>query len=87
MPNSNYHIRCRIRHDDERHGGLNSSAHGKSREDGTFIADSNVTGCDKCGCNKKVESKTTDDDEPNNTPPAIGSSVFCDVSPPLISRN
>ena len=31
-----------------------------------------MTGCDKCSCNGKVESKSTEDDEPNNTPPGIG---------------
>ena len=39
-----------------------------------FVADNNnVTGCDKCSCNNgKVESKSTKDDESNNTPPGIG---------------
>ena len=56
----------------QRHGSRNSSADGKSTKDETFVADSNVTGCDKGGCDEKVETKTTEDDEPNNTPPGIG---------------
>ena len=45
----------------------------KLQKNETFAADSNVTGCIKCDCNgKKVESKTTEDDEPNNKPPGIG---------------
>ena len=37
-----------------------------------------MTGCDKGGCDEKVETKTTEDDEPNNTPPGIGFSfVMC----------
>ena len=32
----------------------------------------NVTGCIKCDCNGKVESKTTEDDKPNNKPPGVG---------------
>ena len=42
-----------------RHGSRNSSADSKSTKDETFVADSNVTGCDKCSCNGKDESKTT----------------------------
>ena len=35
-----------------------------------------MTGCDECDCNNgKVESKTTEDDEQNNTPPGIGFSL------------
>ena len=50
----------------QRHGSRSSSADGKSiKKYETFVADSNVTGCDKCGWNGKVESKTTEDDEPN----------------------
>ena len=30
-----------------------------------------MTGCDKCSCNGNVESKSTEDDEPSNTPPGI----------------
>ena len=42
-----------------------------------------MTGCDKCGCNeKKNESKTTEGDEPNDTPPGIGFS-FAMCHPPL----
>ena len=42
-----------------------------------------VTGCDKCSCNGKVERKTTEDDESNNTPPGIGSSFAMYHPPPL----
>ena len=49
------------------HGSRNSSTDIKTTKDETCVADSNVmTGCDKCSCNGKVESKTTEDDEPNN---------------------
>ena len=41
-----------------------------------------MAGCDKCGCNGKVESKTTEGDEPNNTPPGVGFS-FAMCHPPL----
>ena len=41
-----------------------------------------MSGCDKCSCNGKVETKSTEDDKPNNTPPVIRFQ-FCDVSPPL----
>ena len=41
-----------------------------------------MIGCDKCSRNGKVESKTTEDDEPNNTPPGIGFS-FAMCHPPL----
>ena len=57
------------------------SVDSKSTKYETFVADSNVTGCDKCSCDGKVESKTTGDDEPNNTPPGIGSSfAMCPLS-------
>ena len=49
----------------------------------TFVADSNnVTGCDKWSCNRKVGRKSTEDDEPNNTPPGVGFS-FAMCHPPL----
>ena len=32
----------------------------------------NMTCCDKCNCNRKVENKCTEIDEPNNIPPGIG---------------
>ena len=41
-----------------------------------------MTGCDKFSCNGKVESKSTEDDEPNNTPPGIGFD-FAMSHPPL----
>ena len=41
-----------------------------------------MTGCDKCSCNGKVESKITEDDKPNNTPPGIEFS-FAMCHPPL----
>ena len=69
----------------QRHGSRNSSAHGRSTKDETVVADSNVTGCDKCGCNGKVEIKTTEDDEPNYTPPGIGFS-FTMCHPPLFQE-
>ena len=50
-----------------------------------FSADSNVTGCDKCSCNGKVESKTTDDDKPNNTRPGTEFS-FAMCHPPLFQE-
>ena len=31
-----------------------------------------MTGYDKCSCSGKVERKSTEDDEPNKTPPGIG---------------
>ena len=71
----------------QRHGGSrNSSADDKSTKDETFVADrNNVTGCDKCSCNGKVESETTEDLEPSNTPSGIGFSIFA-MCHPLISR-
>ena len=66
----------------QRNGSRNSSADSKSTKDETFVADSDVTGCDKCSCNGKVESKSTEDDQPNNTPPGIGFS-FTMCHPPL----
>ena len=49
----------------------------------TFVADSNnVIGCDKWSCNRKVGRKSTEDDEPNNTPPGVGFS-FAMCHPPL----
>ena len=66
----------------QRHGSRNSSADGKCTKNETFVADSNVTGCDKCGCHGKVESKTTEDDELNKTPPGTGFS-FAMCHPPL----
>ena len=49
------------------------SAISKSTSEKTFVADSNVTGCDKCSCNGIVESKSTAiDGKPNNTLPGIG---------------
>ena len=56
----------------QRHGSRNSSADGKSTKDETLVADSSVTGCEKRSCKVKVESKATEDDEPNDTPPGIG---------------
>ena len=47
----------------------------------TFVGDSNVTGCDEGSCNGKVESKPTEDDEPNHTPPGIGFSFAMCHSP------
>ena len=41
--------------------------------DETFVADRYVTGCDKCTCNGKFESKSTEiDDKPNSTLSGIG---------------
>ena len=56
----------------QRNGSRNSSTDSKSTNDETFVADSNVTGCNKCSCNGKVESKSTADAEANSTPPSIG---------------
>ena len=44
-----------------------------------------MTRCDKCSCNGKVESQSTEDDEPNNTPPGIGFS-FAMYHPPLFQE-
>ena len=68
-----YHQRC---------GSRNSSADGKITKYEMFVADSNMNGCDKYSCNGKVESETTEDLEPNNTPPGIGFS-FATCHPPL----
>ena len=48
----------------------------------TIVVDSNVTGCEKCSCNRKIKNKCTEiDDEPNNTPPGIGFSfAMCHLS-------
>ena len=69
----------------QRHVGRNSSADCKSTKDETFVADSNVAGCDKCGCNGKVENKITENDQPNNTPPGIGFN-FAMCRPPYLKR-
>ena len=67
----------------QRHGCRNSSTESKRTKDETFVADiNNVTGCDKCHFNGKVEIKTTEDDKPNNAPPGIGFS-FAMCHPPL----
>ena len=67
----------------QRHGSRNSSADGKSTKIETFVADSNsVTGCDKCSCNGKIESKTTEDDEASIISPGIGFG-FAMCHPPL----
>ena len=71
-------------HYHQRNGSHNSSTDSKSTKDETFVADSNVTGCDKCSCNGKGESKSTEDDEQNNTPPGIGFSVA--MCHPLLSQ-
>ena len=65
----------------QRHGSRSSSADGKKTKYETFAADSNMTSCEKCGCNGKAESKTTEDDEPNNTPPGVGFSFAMCHSP------
>ena len=41
-----------------------------------------MTGCNKCSCNGKSESKSLEDDEANNTPPGIGFS-FAMCHPPI----
>ena len=69
----------------QRHGSRNFSSGGKSTKDETFVADNSVTNCDKCSCNRKVESKTTEDDEPNNTPPGIGF-CFAMCHPPYLKK-
>ena len=69
----------------ERNGSCNSPPDSKSKKDETFVADSGVTGCDKCSCNGKVESKSTEDDEPNKTPLDIGFS-FAMCQPPLSQK-
>ena len=67
-------------------GSHNSPADGKSTKNETFVAGSDVTGCDKCSCNRKVKSKCTEiDDGPNNTSPGVGfSSAMC--YPPLLQE-
>ena len=63
----------------------NSPADSKNTKYEKSVADSdNVTGCDICTCNGKVESKSTGDDEPNNTPPDIGFNVA--MCHPLLSQ-
>ena len=55
----------------------------KSTKYETFFADSTVTGCDKCSCNRKVENECMGIDDERNTPPGIGFSfVICH---PLLS--
>ena len=44
-----------------------------------------MTDCDKCSCNENVKSKSTEDDEPNNTPPGIELS-FAMCHPPLFQE-
>ena len=44
-----------------------------------------MTGCDKCSRNGKAESNSTEDDEPNNTPPGIGFS-FAMCNPHLFQE-
>ena len=56
----------------QRNGSRNSPTDNKSAKYKTFIADSNVTGCDKCSCNQKVEKKYTEIKDEPNTPPGIG---------------
>ena len=70
----------------QRYGSRNSSAGGIRTKDEAFVADSNVTDCDKCSCDGKVESKTTEDDEPNNAPPGIGFSFAMYHAPPYLKR-
>ena len=66
----------------QRKGSRNSSTDSKSTRDETFVADTNVTGCDMCSCNERVGIRSTEGDEPNNTPPGIGFS-FAMCHPPL----
>ena len=67
----------------QRNGSRNSPANGESTKDETFVADSNVTGCDKCSCDKKSQKLIMKNyEKPNNTPPGIRfSSAMC--HPPL----
>ena len=61
----------------QRNDSCISSADSKSTKDETFVAGNNdVTGCEKCSCNGKV------DDKPKNTPPGIEFS-FAMCHPPL----
>ena len=70
----------------QRNGSRDSPPSSESTKYEMFAADSNVTGCDKCSCNRKVESKSTEtDDEQNNTPAGIGFS-FAMCHPPLFQE-
>ena len=66
----------------QRNGSRNFPAGSKSTNDETSVVNSNVTGCDKCSCNRKIENKSTEiDDEPNNTQPGNGFSFAMCHSP------
>ena len=70
----------------QRNDSRNSPVDSKDTKYEKFVADSdNVTGCDRCTCNGEVESKSTGDDEPNNTPPGIGFD-FSMCHPPLSQK-
>ena len=56
----------------QRNGKRSSIADSNSKKDETFIADSTMTGYDKCSCKRKVETKYTKIDDKSNPPPGIG---------------